>query len=131
MNTTIKTVAIALGLSFAAQAQQSTSISEVEKEGYYAKMTIQPNESKMRILVANLEGQNLWLKLKDEANHAVFTRAIGKKQTQAHVVLNMEELPAGIYTVELSNKTSSASKSFRKGAELIVTRPAETLVAVN
>ena len=131
MNTTIKTVAIALGISFAAQAQHELSVSEVAKEGYYAKMTIKPNESKMRILVANLENQNLWLKLLDDQKREVFSRSIGKKEPQAHVVLNMEELPKGIYTVEVSNKTSSASKAFRKGEELVVTRPVETLVAVN
>jgi hypothetical protein len=131
MNATIKTVAIALGLSFAAQAQQAPSVSEVEKDGYYAKMTILPNESKMRVLVANLENQNLWLQLKDAGKNVIFSRAIGKNVPQAHVILNMEELPVGIYTVELSNKTTSASKSFRKGEELVVTRPVETLVAVN
>jgi hypothetical protein len=45
--------------------------------------------------------------------------------------LSLKGLPDGIYNIKLADKKNANSKSFRKGKEVIVSRPSETLVAIN
>ncbi len=133
MNTSVKSIAIALGLGIATtnvQAQESNA-TVIDTPGYIAKMITAPNSTQLKVLVGNLDGQKLFFTVKDANGNALYSRNIGKNEPQAYIKLKMDELPDGIYKIELADKNSANSKSFRKGTEVIVSRPSETLVAIN
>ena len=132
MNTTIKTLALALGLGFANSVQaQEPNVILVDQPGYIAKMTTIPNTNTMKIYVGNIESQKLYFSVKDVSGTILFSRNISKNEPQASLKLSLEDLPDGVYNLEISDKTSKSIKSFRKGTEYIVTKPIGTLVALN
>jgi hypothetical protein len=132
MNTTLKTFAIALGLGLANSVQaQQPSATVIDTPGYIAKMITVPNTNTMKVYVGNIEKQKLSFSLRNEAGEVLFTRNIYKNEPQAYLRLSLDELPDGVYNVELGDKTSKATKSFRKGSDFVVTKPIGTLVAIN
>ncbi len=84
MNTTIKTIALALGIGFAAQAQEISNLSEISTPDYYAKMTIQENSTKMRVLMANIKNQNVTFKLKDAKKNNLYCTVLRKNEPAVH-----------------------------------------------
>lgn len=132
MNTTIKTFAIALGLGIANSVQaQEPSATVIDTPGYIAKMITIPNTNTMKVYVGNIEAQKLSFCLKDQSGTTLFSRNIYKNEPQAYLRINLDELPDGVYNVEMGDKTSKTVKSFRKGSDFVVTKPIGTLVAVN
>ena len=132
MNTTLKTFAIALGLGFANQVQaQEPSATIIDTPGYIAKMITVPNTNTMKVYVGNIEKQRLTVSVKDLAGITLFSRNISKNEPQAYLRLSLDELPDGVYNVELGDKAGKTSKSFRKGSDFVVTKPIGTLVALN
>jgi hypothetical protein len=132
MNTTVKSLALALGMGLATttvKAQDAATV--IDTPNYIAKMITAPNSTQLKVLVGNLEGQKLFLTLKDAKGNALYSRTIGKNEPQAYIKLNMDELPDGIYNIVMGDKKSASTKSFKKGTEVMVSRPVETLVAVN
>jgi hypothetical protein len=133
MNTLVKTFAIVLGLNIANQAlaQQTGSVSIIDNPNYLAKMVTETNSNTMKVYVGNIANKNLTISVKDAKGNALYTKKISKKEPQAYIRLDMAQLEDGIYDVELSDIDTKEHKSFRKGAEVIVSRPVGTLVAVN
>ena len=132
MNTTFKTFAIALGLGFANSVQaQEPSATVIDTPGYIAKMIPVANSNTMKVYVGNIEKQKLSFAVKDQAGNTLFSRNITKNEPQAYLKLSLDELPDGVYNVEMSDKTNKTVKSFRKGTEYVVTKPIGTLVAIN
>ncbi len=130
MNTTIKTIALALGLSFANSVMaQEPGITLIDNEGYIAKVISVPNTNTMKVYVGNIKSKNLTFSLKDNSGNVLYTKYIYKDQPQANLKVSLDELPDGIYNVEMSDKVSKTVKSFRKGNEFVM-RPIGTLVAV-
>ena len=132
MNTSIKTLILALGIGLTAQVKaQETNVTIVDNPGYLAKMTTSSNSNVLKVYVGNIANQKLSVTLKDVNDNLLFTKRVNRNERQASIRLRLNELPDGIYKVELSDKKSKTVKSFKKGSEVIVTRPAETLVAIN
>lgn len=132
MNTTIKTIALALGLGLAGtvSAQELSSETAIDHPNFLAKMITFKESNTMKVYVGNVKNESLSFVLKDDKGHTLFSRNISKKEPQAYIRLSMDELPVGIYNVELSDKTASVTKQFKKG-DLIVARPSTSLVAIN
>lgn len=131
MNTTIKTLAIALGLGIANQVQaQQPAVTIIDQPGYIAKMIPIENTNTMKVYVANPEAQPLHFAVKDATGAILYSRNISKKEPQAYIKLNLDELPDGVYNVVMSDKASSTSQSFRKGSEYVAARPIGNLVAI-
>lgn len=132
MSTSIKTVVMALGLGFTTQVKaQEPNVTIIDNPGYLAKMTTTSNSNVLKVYVGNIVNQKLSLTLKDVNDNLLFSKVVDKNEPQASIRLSLNELPDGIYKVELADKNSKTVKSFKKGSEVIVTRPAETLVAIN
>jgi hypothetical protein len=134
MNTTVKSLAITLGLCIATtslKAQDFVSATVIDNPSYIAKMITTSNSTDMRVLIANPEGKVLIFTLKDAQGNAIYKKTIYKNEPQAAMKLKMDDLAAGVYTVEFGDKNSHETKSFRKGSEVLATRLAETLVAIN
>ena len=132
MNTTIKTIAIALGLGIANQVQaQEPSATVIDTPGYIAKMIPVPNSNTMKVYVGNIEKQKLTVSVKDQSGIILFSRSISKNEPQAYLRLSLDELPDGVYNVELGDKAGKTMKSFRKGSDYVVAKPIGSLVAIN
>jgi hypothetical protein len=134
MNTTFKSVALALGLGLAtttAKAQEASFSTVIDSPAYIAKMITYPNSSQMKVMVANTEGKKLFFTVRDEKGNALYSKIISKYEPQAFIRLNMEELTNGVYKIEIGDSKTHASKTFRKGGDTVVSRPIETLVAIN
>lgn len=132
MNTALKTFAIALGLGIANTVQaQEPSSTVIDTPGYIAKMIAIPNTNTMKVYVGNIEKQKLSLTLKSEKGEILYSKYIYKNEPQAYLRLSLEELPDGVYNVELGDKAGKTMKSFRKGSDFVVTKPIGTLVAIN
>lgn len=131
MNTTVKTIALALGISLANSVNaQEPGVTLINNEGYIAKMISVPNTNTMKVYVGNIQSKNLSFTIKDNSGNVLFTKYINKKEPQASLKVDLSELPDGIYNVEMSDKVSKTVKSFRKGNEYLV-KPSGTLVALN
>jgi endonuclease III len=132
MRTTMKTFVMAFGIGLAIQANaQEANITVIDNPGYLAKMTTTSNSNVLKVYVGNILGQKLSVKLMDSNGNSLFNQYVNKREPQASINLDLSELPDGIYNVEMSDSNSKTVKSFKKGTEVIVTRPTETLVALN
>jgi hypothetical protein len=100
---------------------------------YFAKFNGRENEFKMRILLSKRDGDSSILKLilKDKDGNALFTRYLGKSESQAVVDLNMEELADGKYSFELRNKYSVTNKTYLKETSKPVLSNVKQLIALN
>ena len=131
MNTTLKTFAIALGLSIANSVQaQEPNATVIDTPGYIAKMIPVANTNTMKVYVGNLDAQKLSFAVKDQSGTILFSRNISKNEPQAYLRLSLDELPDGVYNVEMGDKSGKTVKSFRKGTDYVVTKPIGTLVAI-
>lgn len=132
MNTTIKTLAIVLGLSIANKIQaQDPAVTLIDKPGYVAKMITIPNTNTMKVYVGNIENQRLYFSVKNSTGEILYSRNISKNEPQAYLKLNLDDLPDGVYNIEMADRNTKSVKSFRKGTEFVVTKPIGTLVALN
>jgi hypothetical protein len=132
MNTTMKTLLIALGLGFSATAQEAADyVAILEKPGYIAKVMAVENTTEMNVYIANKMNHRLEFKLKNAAGEEIYSQIIAKNKPQARLKLNMNKLPNGYYEVEMSDKYSKSVKLFRKGVEVVAAWPVETLIAIN
>jgi hypothetical protein len=132
MNTTLKTFAIALGLGIANTVQaQEPNATVIDTPGYIAKMIPIANTNTMKVYVGNLDAQKLSFAVKDQSGAILFSRNISKNEPQAYLRLSLDELPDGVYNVEMGDKNSKTVKSFRKGSDYVVAKPIGTLVAIN
>ncbi|MES2797555.1 MAG: hypothetical protein V4683_16420 [Bacteroidota bacterium] len=132
MNSTFKTLAIALGLSIANSVQaQEPNVTLIDNPGYIAKVITVPNTNSMKVYVGNIENQKLSFNVKDASGALLFSRNISKNEPQAYIKLSLDELPDGIYSIEMGDKNSKTVKSFKKVAAYAVTKPIGSLVAIN
>jgi hypothetical protein len=132
MNTKFKNVALAIvfGMATTSLQAQEANATVVETPHYIAKMITTPNSTELKVMVGNIANEKLFLTMKDANGNALYTRKIAKNEPQAYIKLNMDQLPDGVYSVEMADKNGRSTKSFRKGTEVIVSRPIETLVAL-
>lgn len=132
MNTTVKTIALALGLGIAQLSQaQEPAVTIIDQGSYIAKMIPVANTNTMKVYVGNIESQKLSFMLKDVSGTVLYSRNISKNEPQAYIRLNMEELPDGVYHVELGDKDGKSVKAFKKGSDYIAAKTIGTLVALN
>ena len=132
MRTTMKTFVMAFGVGLTMQANaQEANITVIDNPGYLAKMTTTSNSNVLKVYVGNILNQKLNVRLVDANGNALFKKYVSKSEPQASIKLDLDYLPDGIYSVEMSDSNSKIVKSFKKGTEVIVTRPTETLVALN
>lgn len=100
---------------------------------YFAKFNSRENEFKMRVLLTKRDGDNsvLQLRILDNAGNWLYSKYMDKKENQAIVDLNLEDLPDGTYTFELKNKYGKTLKTYVKETEKQYVKYTKQLVAVN
>lgn len=100
---------------------------------YFAKFMSRDNAFKMSILLAKRDGDDSVLRIRiiDKDGHWLYTNYVNKKQSQAKVDFNLEELPDGKYTFELSNKHGKTLKTYIKGTEKEYIKYTKQLIAIN
>ncbi len=130
---TIKTLAIALGLSLAAQvnAQDIASVSLIDHPDYLGKITTTTNSEIVKVYVGNIKNERLAFTLKDEAGNVLFSRSITKKEPQAYLKMDLSALKDGNYQMLLGDSKTQVSKTLRKSSTALVTKPTTSLVALN
>ena len=86
---------------------------------FFAKFNSRENAFKMRVLLTKRDGDNSVLKLKilDKDGNSLYSKYLDKNENQAKVDLNLEDLPDGIYTFEVSNKYGKSIKTYVKETE--------------
>jgi hypothetical protein len=100
---------------------------------YYAKFNGREDTFKMRVLLSKRDGDVsvLHLKVLDKDGHELYSKYLDKKEKQAMVDFNMEDLADGIYTFELSNKYGTTSKKYVKETEKEPIKYTKQLIALN
>ncbi len=136
MKNLIKIAAVTFGVGITAVAN-AQSFNEVpltaETPTFMAKFNVSPEIYRLRVQVARKdakEGTTIFMYLKDEKGHEVFSRKFGKKEKQAIVLLNMSKLEEGLYTLEMRDDDGTTTKVFRKGEEMIAVKNTHSLVAI-
>ncbi len=121
------------------QTAKAQEVSEVQNPNviatptYFAKFNSQENAFKMRVLLSKRDGDKsvLYLKILDKDGNGLYSKYMGKKESQAKVNFNLEDLPDGTYTFELSNKYGKTLKTFVKETEKDFVKYTKQLVALN
>ena len=100
---------------------------------FFAKFNSRENAFKMRVLLTKRDGDNSVLKLKilDKDGNSLYSKYLDKNENQAKVDLNLEDLPDGIYTFEVSNKYGKSIKTYVKETEKQYVKYSKQLVALN
>ena len=70
------------------------------------------NPLKLRVMISKKDHASLQITLKDQAGQALFAEVIGKKERSKALSFDLSGLPDGSYTVEVSSKTESYTKTF-------------------
>lgn len=131
MNTTFKTIALALTIGLANVSQAQEVATTIDEKAYVAKIIPIANTNTMKVYVGNIEAQKLNVTLKDQAGIILYSRTIRKNEPQAYLRINFDQLPDGVYNVEMGNNESKTVKAFRKGSDYIAAKTIGTLVALN
>lgn len=131
MNTTFKTIALALTIGIANVSQAQEVATTIDEKAYVAKIIPIANTNTMKVYVGNIEAQKLNVTLKDQAGIILYSRTIRKNEPQAYLRINFDQLPDGVYNVEMGNNESKTVKAFRKGSDYIAAKTIGTLVALN
>ncbi len=131
MNTTFKTIALALTIGIANVSQAQDVATTIDEKAYVAKIIPIANTNTMKVYVGNIEAQKLNVTLKDQAGIILYSRTIRKNEPQAYLRINFDQLPDGVYNVEMGNNESKTVKAFRKGSDYIAAKTIGTLVALN
>ena len=105
----------------------------IETPSYFAKFNSQENEFKMRVLLTKRDGDNSELRLRilDKYRNKLYSKCMNEKESQAKVDLNLEDLPDGIYTFELSNKYGKTLKNYVKETDKQYVKYTKQLIALN
>ncbi len=123
------------------QTAKAQDVAEVENlnpnviatPSYFAKFNGRENAFKMTVLLTKRDGDDsvLQLRVLDKDGNWLYTKYMAKKESQAKVDLNLEDLPDGTYTFELSNKYGKTHKTYIKGTEKQYVKYTKQLVALN
>jgi hypothetical protein len=107
--------------------------SVIATPSYFAKFNGREDTLKMRVLLSKRDGDMsvLYLKVLDKDGKELYSRYLNKKENQAKVDLNMEDLADGIYTFELSNKYGKTFKTYVKETEKETVKFTKQLIALN
>lgn len=114
MKTSIKTIIVAFAfvtsIAFTANAEEKeTRKTALLNTGVYVN-----KEGKINVLVDKSSNtSNTTLLIKDERGQIVYREVVEKGQQKFGRVLNVEELSAGTYQIEVSSKNISQVKTFQ------------------
>ena len=114
MKTSIKTIIVAFAfvtsIAFTANAEEKeTRKTALLNTGVYIN-----KEGKINVLVDKSSNtSNTTLLIKDERGQIVYREVVEKGQQKFGRVLNVEELSAGTYQIEVSSKNISQVKTFQ------------------
>ena len=112
MKTSIKTFAVAVALvaaSFTANADDK----ETKKSTGFGTGIYTTKSGKINVLVDKVSTDSpTTLSLKNEKGEIVYQETIGKKEQKFGRSLNVDELSAGKYEIEVASKGEKQSRSF-------------------
>lgn len=136
MKNLFKIASVAMLFVQTAMAQEVPEVQNpnvIVTPSYFAKFNSRENAFKMSVLLTKRDGDNsvLHLRMKDKDGNWLFSKYLTKKENQAKIDLNLEELPDGKYTFELSNKHGSVLKTYIKETEKEYVKFTKQLVAIN
>ncbi len=101
MKTTIKTIAVILGLAFSTASYASGDDKTTTKPVSYEVGAYISNDSKIRVGIKKDFGKRLSVYLKDANGNVIFEENLGKKRANYAVKLNLTELQDGEYSLEV------------------------------
>jgi len=120
MKTLIKPLLVAFGLSvlsLSATQAETNPIRRGTKAATY-KTGIYPTiEGKLQISLDKEVGGVVNVQLKDMNNKVLFFQHMGKQDKQLRLRLNLNDLPAGTYQVEISNGVNVTTQTITVGAK--------------
>ena len=136
MKTLLRIASVAMLFVQTSMAQELSEVQNpnvIETPSYFAKFNSQENAFKMRVLLTKRDGDKsiLYLNILDKNGNKIYSKYLDKKESQARVDLNLEELPDGIYTFELSNKYGQKQKTYVKETEKQYINYTKQLIALN
>jgi hypothetical protein len=130
----IAAVTFGVGITGIANAQSFNEVPLiVETPTFMAKFNVSPEIYRLRVQVARKDaevGTTIFMCLKDEKGHEVFSRKFGKNEKQAIVLLNMSKLDEGLYTLEMSDNNGTTTKVFSKEQEMVAVKNTHSLMAI-
>jgi len=126
MKNSIKTFAVAIALiaaSFTANAENK----ETKKSAGFGTGIYSTKSGKINVMVDKVSGDApTTLLLKNESGQVVYRETVGKKEQKFGRSLNVDELSAGKYEIEVTSKGEKQSKSFELSEQKM-----ERVVAIN
>ena len=136
MKNLFKIAFVAMLFVHSAKAQEIPEVPNpnvIATPSFFAKFNSRENAFKMRVLLTKRDGDNSVLKLKilDKDGNSLYSKYLDKNENQAKVDLNLEDLPDGIYTFEVSNKYGKSIKTYVKETEKQYVKYSKQLVALN
>jgi hypothetical protein len=125
MITNIKYIVIALSIAVSnfVMAQNMSSITDLDRENFTARVITASNSNTLSIYLEKFEDIRIYFDLIDSKGHLLYKRTVDKDNIRDRFKLNMDQLPDGNYTLIVSDKYSSAKKSFKKETEVIIATP--------
>lgn len=121
MKTNVKVLALAAALLAAAPFAQATTPGTVSgtvepKETAAASLTVASyraaNANSLRVFVQKTTDAMAWVSIKNAAGEELFEKGIAKHATGKAFKFDLAELPAGHYTVEVSNRQKKVVTAF-------------------
>lgn len=138
MKHSFKIVVGAIILAFATniKAQTVTSFTELDRDNFYVRMSTYTNSEKLKVFVENYGERPVIFVLLDDKGVPVYKRKLSKDKLKDNFILNLEQVADGNYTVEVTDKLSSAKKAFKKETQIVIAKPIfakplESLVALD
>ena len=129
----IAAVTFGVGITSIANAQSFSEVPlSIETPTFMAKFNVSPEIYRLRVQVARKEVHDgtIFMYLKDNKGHEVYSRKFGKNEKQAIVLLNMSKLEEGLYTLEMSDNKGTTTKVFSKGQDIISVKNTHSLMAI-
>jgi hypothetical protein len=112
MKTSIKTFAVAIALiaaSFSANADNK----DAKKSAGFGTGIYATKSGKINVLVDKVSSEaNTTISLKNENGQIVYKETVGKNEQKFGRILNVDELTAGKYEIEVTSNGTKQSKSF-------------------
>lgn len=123
MKTKLKTLAIALGITNFVTAQNIASITDLDRENFTARIITEAKSNSLNIYLEKYQDIPIQFNFKDEKGQTLYKRSVNRKYVRDRFKLNMDLLPDGNYTLIVSDKYSSAKKTYKKETEIIIATP--------
>jgi hypothetical protein len=130
-NFKIYLIALFVSIYGCLNAQLISSVTDLDRDNFTAKIITEAQSNTLNICIEKYDDTRILVNLTNEKGRIMFKRSVKKELVFDQFNINMTRMRKGNYTLIVADKYSSAKKTFKKQAEIVITEPIATKAEIS